>query len=290
MERTPYTTPGAGSYDINDSALRTKTTAPSFSFGSQKDRLVDLETKYEKKQHRPGPGAYGTASSCGRQIISNRVSSPGYSFGTSKREDAVKAYVSKMDSGPGVDMNAHGAGRFTPGPGTYEAVSPLRTKKEAPSYSFGLKTQNIRETHPNTTDVVGPGTYDNKSALGNQSLSYRASSPGYSMGSATRDGCHLAIQPGFQPQPKMQTPGPGEYGTVSCVNKQQVLSNCKTPFSCGFGKGEKSPSRVKRGVPGPGAYTPPSSFNRQPRSTQRTAPAFGFGTSKRPGINAGMVG
>jgi len=187
-------------------------------------------------------------------------------------------------------MNTHGHSRLTtPGPGAYNAVSPVRTKKEAPAYSMRPRTKNINETRPNTTPVVGPGRYNSKSGMGSQSMSYHKTASAYSMGTSTRAGNHMVIQPGFKAVSKMKTPGPGEYGSMSSVSKHQVLSNVKSPFSCGFGKGERLKSR-KYESPGPGDYNPSSSVGKQPRSTTRTAPSYRFGTGRRLSINYGMVG
>mmetsp|Transcript_14303 Transcript_14303/g.18679 ORF Transcript_14303/g.18679 Transcript_14303/m.18679 type:complete len:295 (+) Transcript_14303:275-1159(+) len=287
--RKPYQTPGPGSYGVESHYNRasTKQAAPAFSFGTQKMRMVELEMEKEKKQHRPGPGSYISSGSCGAQIISARPSSPQFSFGTSIRDHASKTYVSKADSGP-VDMNRVNAGRDTPGPGSY--ANNMVTKRQAPQYSFGLKPQTAVGVHrPNTSPTVGPGRYENRSGMGNQNLSVRASSPTYSIGTSSREKCNQVISPGFSAHSKMTTPGPGTYGSVSSISKQ-VTSTQKSPFSCGFGKGEKLKRDRDRGVPGPGEYQPPSSVGRQPKSTFSSAPAFGFGSSEREPLNAGLVG
>mmetsp|Transcript_35391 Transcript_35391/g.64373 ORF Transcript_35391/g.64373 Transcript_35391/m.64373 type:complete len:294 (+) Transcript_35391:81-962(+) len=288
MRRKQYTTPGPGSYGVENQyvAASTKQKAPAFSFGTQKMRMVELEMEKEKKQHRPGPGSYISSGSCGAQIISARPSSPQFSFGSSVRDQAAKTYISKEDSGP-VDMNRVNAGRDTPGPGEY---APGYHKRAAPKYSFGLKPQVAVGVHrPNTSPAVGPGRYENRSGMGNQNLSVRASSPTYSIGSSSRDTCNLVVSPGFKATPKMRTPGPGAYSGKSSIDRQ-VTSNARSPFSCGFGKGDKLKGERDRGVPGPGAYAPPSSIGKQARSTLQSAPAFGMGSSERPALDAGLVG
>jgi len=289
LHKSPYQTPGPGSYGIETGyvSASTKQKAPAFSFGTQKLRMVELEMEKEKKQHRPGPGSYLTSGSCGAQIVSCRPSSPQFSFGTSNRDQLSKTYVSKADSGP-VDMNRINAGRDTPGPGTYQ--SSLTTKRAAPAYSFGLKPQTAVGVHrPNTSPTVGPGRYENRSGLGTQNLSVRASSPTFSIGTSSREICNQVISPGFKAMSKMATPGPGTYSAISSI-ANQVSSTEKSPFSCGFGKGEKLKRDRDRGVPGPGEYVAPASVGRQPRSTFQSAPAYGFGSSERQALNAGLVG
>eukprot|EP00640_Fibrocapsa_japonica_P000761 CAMPEP_0113941660 /NCGR_PEP_ID=MMETSP1339-20121228/7535_1 /TAXON_ID=94617 /ORGANISM="Fibrocapsa japonica" /LENGTH=596 /DNA_ID=CAMNT_0000945867 /DNA_START=48 /DNA_END=1839 /DNA_ORIENTATION=+ /assembly_acc=CAM_ASM_000762 len=277
-------TPGpnfSGSSSLSKQNLSKNSSSPAFSFGTATHRLVDLEMRKEQRQNRPGPGTYDSSSSCGKQVISKSSSAPQYSFGTSKRDKVCKQYISKLDSGPGADMNASFAGRETPGPGTYPVTQQSSTKKDAPKYSFGLKTRNARELRPSTTPEVGPGRYDLNSGIGSQKTSGKTSAPTYSIGTSTRDRCNQVMQPGFKANSMMKTPGPGEYASKSSVDTQ-VLLGSGPPSAAGSGKGTSSnpPETAVCRVQGPTQPPQPWGSSRTPGSGRPLptglAPANGF--------------
>ena len=101
-------------------------------------------------------------------------------------------------------------------------------------------------------------------------------SASYSMGSKTKFGMSLAVNPESGEHTKLvsnvdKTPGPGIY------QPQPVYRNVHggPKFGTDSRKGLGNPSAGR--TPGPNAYRADSKS-----SVQRAAPSYGFGTSKRP--------
>jgi hypothetical protein len=151
-------TPGPGAYDLSSLI---GTDAPSIAM---KGRGIDTT-----RDCSPGPGTYDLIDS-----ISNLKSSPGYKVGRSKRD-----YLSSANNLPGpgaydprllntslgISLKSKLEPKIsssTPGPGTYQAVTPSKVKKGNPTYSFGLSPERDRvyQRALNQVLTLGPGQYD----------------------------------------------------------------------------------------------------------------------------------
>jgi len=270
-------------------------TAPNFSFGSDRFRLTEIRERNEEREDFPGPGSYNqTGSLHGGQLDSTKPSSPKFSFGGASRDAVTKMYMTKGSAGSSVDPNMRNAEIKTPGPGAYRPAKVSKYKKDASAkaHSFGLRTEfAVGERRPNTTPAVGPGAYRINSGVGDQRVSTRQSAAQYSMGKSTRSKQAFIVSPGAPAVPrKVSTPGPGEYLQSSSLGRQ-VVSSQKSSFVSGFSREPRSRSKIKNDVPGPGTYSAVGSTGkRQFRSSAKTAPSFGFGSSVRQPLEAGMVG
>jgi len=290
-----YKTPGIGAYDVENTSrqLSVHPAAPAFRFGSEKLRITELEMELEKKQHRPGPGTYLSDSCMGKQKTSVKPSAPETKFGTSVRDALMKTYISAegfCDSDP----NKVNVLLPTPGPGAYEVPEQPLTARSAPAYTFGLRPEKrVGETRPCTMPEIGPGSYANRSTLGPQNQSFKQTFPSYKIGTATRDGIAIAANPGYNPDSKFLkvTPGPGAYQEISSLSTSPASSRQKASFATSLGRGPKLAIVRDHKVPGPGGYeSHQSTLQKQVKSTYRTSPAYGFGSSTRPSIQHGMTG
>ena len=103
------------------------------------------------RDQSPGPGAYDLSDS-----LSYLKGGSGFKVGRSKRD-----YLSKVDSLPGpgaydpklvtsslgISIKSKVQTRIstdTPGPGSYQAVTPTKVKKGNPTYSFGMSPDRDR--------------------------------------------------------------------------------------------------------------------------------------------------
>lgn len=129
-ELTPFTTPAPGTYAPERSLDHTKNKLPAYSFGGMhRSRTID-ET--------PGPNVYSPPPMIGKTVVSDKRQAPAYTiYGRSKtgsfHEDLQK----------------------TPGPGTYQAISPNQYKSRQPVYS--LTGRNMMPGDP--TQKPGPGAH-----------------------------------------------------------------------------------------------------------------------------------
>jgi len=250
----------------------------------------------EKKMHRPGPGAYDSESMVGKQVSSIKPSSANYCFGSSTREATKLTYTCKaeyLDSDPNSTIIVPN----TPGPGTYEIIDAEKTKPTARKCQFGIKPEHVSgAVRPQTSDAVGPGRYENDapSTLGKQMQSFKKTFPSFKVGTATREKVSLASNPGYNSGLHNSkfvalVPAPGAY-EQDFNPRCPPISNKKSSFATELGRGPRFARQNIPKTPGAGAYRNHSTFARQVRSTFKTSPAFGFGSSTRPPINAGMFG
>lgn len=168
--------PGPGAYGtMGPSMEKTKKSAPRFSFGLK----PAIQETTSATTINIGPGTYLSPSSIGKQVISMRPTSPGFSMGTCDREKMGEVLQ------PGFSPNVKNP---SPGPSKYESPSgvgkQLQSKhRSANSYSFGtddkLKRQRDR-------GVPGPGSYDAASMLGIQSHSKFTTYGGFKFGTGQR--------------------------------------------------------------------------------------------------------
>lgn len=167
-------------------------------------------------------------------------------MGTSKRGDLTKS-----------------ASKFVPGPNVYNVGTTIG---RAPAYHMGEKTGD--GVLGGKKNVPGPGAYS--------PVRVTDVSSAYSMGSKTKFGMMLAVNPESGDHTKMassadKTPGPGTYYAKAVYKNVNTGTRFGTDSRKGMGNSKAA------FTPGPNAYRADS---KQP--VQRSAPAFGFGTSKRP--------
>lgn len=275
-----YQTPAPGHYAITKKHDVKFKASPTPQFGGNLCQISREKTgpaaEAISRQKDPSPNQYSI--SAGRQSLEMKNRSATFKFGSSERADGQKIYVSRVDTtGDAADPNRAAAGKGVPGPGAY-ASSQDRIKHKAPAYSFGLKPEDM--TKPSTSAIIGPGSYQAGSCLGSQSVSTRPSSPGYSMGSSSREKCGEVVSPGYNPVPKVGTPGPAKYEHKSGMGRQTTSGN-RSSNAYSFGSGEKLKRDRDKGVPGPGQYQNSSMLGIQASSTVKTYGGFKFGTSDR---------
>jgi hypothetical protein len=187
--------PGPGAYGtMGPSMEKTKKSAPRFSFGLK----PAIQETTSATTINIGPGTYLSPSSIGKQVISMRPTSPGFSMGTCDREKMGEVLqpgfspnVKNPSPGPSKYESPSGVGKqLQPAPEFVKVVDNYRTQCEyrskhrsANSYSFGtddkLKRQRDR-------GVPGPGSYDAASMLGIQSHSKFTTYGGFKFGTGQR--------------------------------------------------------------------------------------------------------
>jgi hypothetical protein len=165
-------------------------------------------------EHMPAPNAYSNASK-----DSVLKSAPSFGFGSSKRPQTADA-------------------RKQPGPGAYESKSIIGT--ESQGKTLGSKLGNPKSSNMLTP---GPGTYNAKHEASLQA------SPGWKMGTSTRDDKAKA-------RLQSSVPPPNTY------NPNFSATKSKDP-SFGFGSGKRQPMSAKFQVPAPGTYTVPGAVSKE---------------------------
>ena len=126
----------------------------------------------------PGPGAYETTTAIGTQVLSNRPSSAGPSFGRTDRDQASRVFItSRHEKAMKGGLERHHrpveerkkksvfpmyAGRNSPGPGAYEgALSSLGRsqvfKNSAPTYGMGTSEKFLDQTIALRRQAQSPG-------------------------------------------------------------------------------------------------------------------------------------
>ena len=134
-----------------------------------------------------------------------------------------------------------------------------------------------------------------RSMFGAQHISTRASAPEYGFGQASRSDLAKVFLTQEHEKTNHGTVSPGPvYAIKSSLGKQETSTRLSSP-TWGFGTSERfrnanaqsAPVETvvkvpkKRGVPGPGTYSRPSSFGKQQESTKFTAVENMFGSSTR---------
>lgn len=148
-----------------------------------------------------------------------------------------------------------------PGPGNYDMGSKVG---EGPHYVIGQKLGSSLVA--SASKVPGPGTYQPM---------YNDGAPRYSIRHKTKVGTSLEIKPDGKHE-KISfsvdfAPGPGAYNPV----KKQANENGGQKW--GHDKRSSMENTNAKSVPGPNVYDLNTS-----RTMLKSAPAFGFGTSRRP--------
>ncbi|KAL2642937.1 hypothetical protein R1flu_010524 [Riccia fluitans] len=226
-----------------------------------------------------------TKSGFGSQIISHRVTSPSFGFGSSGRSAAEKMYINAELAKQQVD-------KCSPGP-AYDAIS-----------SFGKQAKSINENPPEIVFPVGsrwfrrrieeeppgPGAYNRKSGFLTQFAPSRQRSPeGVPFGTSTRaqrDEVYLSVE--FD-KAKYGTlsPGPSVYPARSTFGPQ-CTSPHKTAPLVGFVHDKRFKYHLL-GRPGettgPGEYELKGSIGKQNEAYRDTLPAFQFGSATRDNAN-----
>jgi len=236
-------------------------TAPSYGFGSaprfgyetarpstSAGRLASPRREAPAKSSSPGPGAYSSPSTIGRQSLGRFTSSPSYGFGSADRDTSDKVYL-------GPAQARLQAGRHSPGPATAgqgQQWSAMGRQSESshlnsPSYGFGSggRGDGIKDN-----GVPGPDAYAPGSSMGPQASSRTASPPRFSFGGGRDAQTPRYIGPAYvKMNHGKSSPGPATYGPHS---------RPLTP-SYKFGKADRFATQerlVRQGAnsPGPGAY------------------------------------
>ena len=149
-----------------------------------------------------------------------------------------------------------------PGPQQYEMPSKIG---EGSKYSVGQKLGSSMETNKMGP---GPGAYS--------PVKPTDVSSAYSMGTKSKFGMSIAVKPEDGSHEKIadlhsNNPGPGTYSAKA------VYKNVNTGPKFGNEARQSMANTATKWCPGPNVYDADSKKN-----VMRSAPAFGFGTSKRP--------
>lgn len=256
------------------------------------------------KNASPGPGAYDQNKS-----VSSKRDFPKYSMGKSTRSHSLSKSIIK-NPGPGEynilqgfsgnskysfglkynDLNRTSPMGGTPGPGAY---SPEKLHKKDYKFTFGIKSEKVL---PKSNKMPGPGNYETKSDFEN------------SLGNAFGKDKKLS---NFMSKTIVMNPGPGAYGDLETASKRfknsqnikfgnstrmherKLSSGNPGPgsYSIKGDIGNSAPkfslssrpndqiTHVKRMSPGPGNYSPVSSF------TKKSPPGIKFGKSQRISVD-----
>lgn len=209
----------------------------------------------------PGPATGLARSSLGVQHNSERPSSAMYGFGTARRDDAAKVFLSrqhaKATSGGSSPGPAHGGNR------SYSLVDGLPGFSAPPRFSFGtgcgVKTAAADDGLPHQ-DGPGPDAY--RPPPGGNATSRLAAQPAYGFGTSTRSQSaklyvsnHHASASGMG-----ATDSPGPAYTIPSGIGRQVSTRGKSASAWGFGTAKRFDGPGVMGTnpltPGPGAYNP----------------------------------
>lgn len=147
---TSFKTPGPGAYNAEVNGPNTTYSAPKYSFGTRhRSRRTD---------NTPGPNNYSLPSVLGKTIDSNKRQAPNYSLVGRRKIGGFHEDLSKSP-GPGA-YNVPGSNLFKnappaysmtarntlpgdntckPGPGAHSPESAEKTKRKAPTFSFGIR-------------------------------------------------------------------------------------------------------------------------------------------------------
>lgn len=169
-----------------------------------------------------------------------------FSFGSAKRPE----------------LNA-GKGKGVPGPNNYKVKTTIG---EGPKFHMGVRTAGALKT--TQTLVPGPGQYS--------PVRVKDTGSAYSMGSKSKFGMTIAVNPESGTHTKIalsqpDNPGPGTYTPTKRFKRENQFGK----FGMETRNGMASKSAAD--LPGPNVYDSNSK-----RFVLKSAPAFGFGTSKRP--------
>jgi len=253
--------------------------------------------------HNPGPGTYNHQGSVGMQPLSTSATSARAVIGTQKREE--KPEITTLEHAPpgpgrydfnnsvGANQNASQRQNFpsysfglrhkpddptwkhAPGP-QYDAINSVgkqvsSTKVTAPIQRFG-KEARVTPSTLRTDSKKSPGpiylpTSRASAGTGVRSLvSGKKSAPSFGFGRASRT---------TEPNPWIETPGPGAYNHAVSTGKQANTYN-RTTASAVFSRAKRDRRKVEVGAPGP-VGNRNSAIGKQPESARNTAPSYTFG-------------
>ncbi|KAL1518735.1 hypothetical protein AB1Y20_003020 [Prymnesium parvum] len=211
----------------------------------------------------------GSRSMCGTQILSQKATSPSFSFGSGPARLSLQS--SRPSRKTALLASVHGTSA-TPGP----IYNPALTSKwlgDAPTASFGRAQQRpayIVPSGPHEVSSVsgksfmpGPGAYTLHSSIGPQTLTRCTTPASYSFGAA-----------GKHAPPEELSPGP-VYEVSSMITKRGNMQRPSYSFGALLRRSTSSPAC--RESPGPGMYDTYSSFGQQGNSQRRSSQRIGFG-------------
>ena len=184
----------------------------------------------------------GSRSMCGTQVLSQKSSSPSFSFGSSP---ARLALHSSKASKPVCLQASVSESVITPGP-VYNPVPTTKWFGDAPHASFGTQRQRPVTSASQVSsltgksNVPGPGTYGMQSSIGVQSLGRCRSNNSWTFGHAKQ----------HEPEPRPLSPGP-VYEIPSKVTRGGRMQ--RSAYSFGS-EARCGPTNSRARTPGPGAY------------------------------------
>jgi len=285
--------PGMRTY-FGTQVMSEKTSSPAYGFGSgSRDAQSKLYASREQSKATPGNVSqgpvYNMPDSVGKQSDSRKITPPSYGFGSSIRPS----------------MSGPKSKSAEPGPGAYKSPNSVASqydsrKKNSESAVFG--TAERRHTEKQAVEskehevaLYGkesppPNCYNLRGSIGKQNLSNKKNLPSTKIGTASR----------FAKENLEDTPGAGTYKAPDSVGRQ-AQSRKKNSVITGFGTATRDgASKVfishehgkvsgAGNSPGPTTADAYTGTGRQNISTKKTAPASGFGTSKRPSITGKLA-
>ncbi|CAM6007632.1 unnamed protein product [Sphagnum balticum] len=224
------------------------------------------------KSWQPGPKRRTTLKSTfGPQVLSKRITSPAYGFGTQNRHAFEKMYVS-------AEMAKTKPGNFSPGP-AYDTLSSFGKQltsncESPPEIKMGTGSRWKRRK---ADAQPGPGAYNSdKSSFGYQVQSEKKSPEKYVFSRGTRaQADKIFLSTDFnKARYGTQSPGPMVYGARTTFGPQAASKNRTAPV-INFTKGLRE-RRKYEDTAGPGEYKIKGSVGKQNESHKITLPSVGF--------------
>ena len=213
---------------------------------------------------------------CGTQVLSQKSSSPSFSFGSSPARINLAGHKS---SRPIVLQASVSESMITPGP-IYNPTVTSKWLGDGPHASFGKQKQRPSastlssdiSSFTGKSNLPGPGTYGAQSSIGSQTLTRCASHAAYTFGNAK------------QHEPLTRTLSPGPIYQVPAA----VTKGGRREFPAySFGGEIRCGSSAGMSTPGPGAYLSKSSIGSQVRPRTRARTGGGGGTGRLVGKTGG---
>lgn len=232
-----------------------------------------------KKANMLGP-ARGTRSMFGpSQVLSQKSSSPSFSFGSSPSRLTFTGAAARGDQTLQASVSSGGAA--SPGP-IYNPSPVSKWLGDAPTPKFGTQEQRpatgaaAQEISKITgkSNLPGPGSYPQPASVGKQPLGRCHSFSVFSFGNQRQR--ESAAKATASPGPVYEPRGT-KYGSMD-----------RAAYSFGNDVRSKNRDAAIRN-PGPGVYNYKSSMGSQVNSDQRSAPIASFGTPGRGDGGRGIL-